>query len=109
MAEKKIKIDNSSIRPPLSQEARESLMISLAIDLAEKQLREGTASSQVITHYLKLGTEKEKLERERIALENELTKAKTEAVESSKHFEELVEQAITAMQVYSGNGSDEYY
>ena len=90
--------------PAITPEARENQLISLAVDLAEKQLREGTASSQVITHYLKLGTEREK-----IFLDNELTKAKIEAIESSKHVEELMEQAIESMKRYSGNGdSDDY-
>ena len=95
--------------PAITPEARENQLISLAVDLAEKQLREGTASSQVITHYLKLGTEREKREREKIFLDNELTKAKIEAIESSKHVEELMEQAIESMKRYSGNGdSDDY-
>ena len=51
-------------RPALTPEARENQLISLAVDLAEKQLQEGTASSQVITHYLKLGSTKEKIEKE---------------------------------------------
>lgn len=99
---------NSSrkMRPALSPEARENQMISLAVDLAERQLMEGTASAQVITHYLKLGTTKEKLEREKLAEENKLLRAKTEAVQSSKHNEELYKDAIAAMRKYTGNGSD---
>lgn len=99
------------MRPALSPEARENQLVSLAVDLAEEQLRNGTASSQVITHYLKRGSckEKEQLELEKLALENELTKAKTEAVSSAKHIEELYEQAIVAMKKYSGqsDGTDE--
>ena len=92
------------MRPALSPEARENQLVSLAVDLAEEQLRNGTASSQVITHYLKLGSSREKLEKEKLTLENELTKAKTEAVGSAKHIEELYEQAIVAMRKYSGQG-----
>lgn len=89
-------------RPALDPEARESQMINYAVELAEKQLREGTASSQVITHYLKLATNKERLEREKLELEKELLVAKTEAIQSSKRVEELYEKAIASMQVYSG-------
>lgn len=95
------------IRPALTEEARESRMISFAMDLAEKQLREGTASSQVITHYLKLGTAQARLELERMKQENELLAAKTEALKSAKRVEELYANAIKAMRSYSGHGSDE--
>lgn len=100
--------DNSSLRdkrrmkPALSPEARENQMISLAVDLAEKQLLEGTASAQVITHYLKLGTMREQLEREKLEKENELLRAKTEALQSAQHIEELYADAIRAMKSYSG-------
>ena len=94
-------------RPAETPEARENQMISYAVDLAEKQLREGTASSQVITHYLKLGTQKEKLEREKLQLEKDLLIAKTEALQSQKRVEELYAEAINAMQVYSGRIGDE--
>lgn len=83
-------------------------MISLAVDLAEKQLLEGTASSQVITHYLKLGSTKERLEKEKLERENELLRAKTEALESAKHVEELYANALDAMRSYSGHGSDDF-
>ena len=99
-------------RPAFTPEGREGQMIALAVDLAEKQLMEGTASSQVITHYLKLGSTKANLEREKLALENELTKAKTEAIQSQKRMEELYTEAIKAMKEYSGKGGssdDEEY
>lgn len=96
-------------RPALTPEARENQLISLAVDLAEQQLREGTASSQVITHYLKLGSTREKLERERLEEENKLLKAKTEALQSQKRMDELYAEAIKAMKNYGGHGdSDEY-
>ena len=95
------------IRPALSPEARENQMISLAVDLAEKQLLEGTASAQVITHYLKLGTLKEQLEREKLEKENELLRAKTEALQSAQHIEELYAEAIKAMRSYSGSAADD--
>lgn len=96
-------------RPALSPEARENQMIALAVDLAEQQLREGTASSQVITHFLKLGTTKAELEKEKLQLENELTKAKTESVKSMKRSEELMAEAIKAFRNYSGNGDPDEY
>lgn len=108
---RKVKLDSQEIaprqRPAQTPDAREKQMINYAVDLAEKQLREGTASSQVITHYLKLATSKEKLEREKLELEKELLVAKTEALQSSKRVEELYAQAIKAMQIYSGTSPDE--
>ena len=91
------------IRPAMSPEARENQMIALAVDLAEKQLLEGTASSQVITHYLKLGTTKEKIEREILEKQKELIVAKTENLQSAKRIEELYTNSLKAMQNYSGN------
>jgi uncharacterized protein YcaQ len=95
------------MRPALSPEARENQMISLAVDLAEQQLREGTASSQVITHFLKLATQKERIEREILAEQKKLITAKTEALQSAKRVEELYADAINAMKKYSGHGGDE--
>lgn len=98
------------IRPALTPEARENQMIALAMDLVEQRLLNGTASSQETTHFLKLGTAKEKLERERLEKENELLKAKTEAIKSEQKMEELYREAIKAMGIYSGNrGQDDEY
>lgn len=82
-------------------------MISYAVDLAEKQLREGTASSQVITHYLKLGSTKERLEKEILEKQKELITAKTESIKSGKKVEELYLNALNAMKSYSGNRRSE--
>lgn len=91
--------------PPASNpEARENQLISLAVDLAEKQLMEGTAFSQVITHYLKLGSTKEKIEKEILEKQKELLDAKTESLRSAQRVEELYEKALDAMRDYSGNG-----
>lgn len=97
-------------RPAVTEEGRENQLVSLAIDLAEKQLVEGTASSQVITHYLKLGSTREKLEQERLARENQLLNSKIEAMESSKRVEELYSSALDAMRRYAGQepGEDDY-
>lgn len=106
----KVKTTNSSrkMRPALTPEARENQLISLAVDLAEKQLQEGTASSQVITHYLKLGSTKERIEREILEKQKELISAKTEALQSAKRIEELYTDAISAMRKYGGHGDEEY-
>ena len=90
------------MRPATTPEARENQMIALAVDLAEKQLIEGTASSQVITHYFKLATTKEKIEREILEKQKELIVAKTENLQSAKRIEELYSNALKAMQNYSG-------
>lgn len=96
-------------RPALTPEARENQLIALATDLAERQLQEGTASSQVITHYLKLGSTKERIEKEILEKQKELISAKTEALQSQKRVEELYANALKAMQHYSGQGeSDDY-
>lgn len=95
---------SKKIRPALTPEARENQLISLAVDLAEQQLRDGTASSQVITHYLKLGTTRERLEKELLEREVELKKAKTEAIQSAERIEKLYSEAITAMRDYGGHG-----
>lgn len=92
-------------RPPArSMEARENDAISLAYDLAEEQMRNGTATSQVITHFLKLGTERERLEREILAEQAKLVSAKTNAIEAEANMEETYQRAIEAMKRYSGNG-----
>lgn len=90
-------------RPAQSVEARENQLISLAVDLAEKQLMEGTASSQVITHYLKLGSTKERLEKQILEEQVDLLKAKTEALQSAKRAEELFADAMKAFAQYRGD------
>ena len=90
-------------KPATTPEARENEMISLATDLAEEQIREGSASSQVISHFLKLGSTRERLEQERLQHENELTRVKIEQIESQKRVEELYMEALTAMRSYSGD------
>lgn len=92
--------------PALTPEARENQMIAYAVDLAEQQLLDGTASSQVITHYLKLGSMRERLERERLEEENKLLRAKTDALQSAKRMEETYEKVLEAIKVYSGHGGD---
>lgn len=99
----------AKMRPALSPEARENQMISLAVDLAERQLMEGTASSQVITHFLKLGSQKANLELEKLKRETELLSAKKESIESSQKMDELYLEAINAMKSYNGHSDDDDY
>ncbi len=89
-------------RPALTPEARENQMIALAVDLAEQQLRNGTASSQVITHYLKLATTREQLEQEKLELEKQLLAAKKEAIQAQASSAEMYEEAMKAFSRYSG-------
>jgi len=95
-------------RPATTPENRENQLISLATDLAEKQMQEGTASAQVISHYLKLGSTREKLEQERLSRENLLLGAKADQLASAKRIEELYETALNAMRSYAGQLVDEY-
>lgn len=104
---KKVAEDTIKRRPALTPEARENQMISLAIDLAEKQLMEGTASAQVITHFLKLGSTKERLQQEMMEKQKELVEAKTESLQSAKRIEELYANAVKAMRSYSGSEEDD--
>ena len=97
------------MRPAITPEARENQVISLAYDLAEQQIRDGTASSQVISYFLKRGSEREKLERERLIEENKLLRAKTKAVESAEEIKELYTEALRAMRNYSGQGDPDEY
>lgn len=91
-------------RTPLSVEARENQIIAMTMNLAEKQIEEGTVSAQVMTHFLKLGTEKYRLERAKLEHENRLLEAKTEAIKSGSHLEEMLEDAMEALKSYSYRG-----
>ena len=110
MAKSKVKSVNTTNkvkrRAAMSPEARENQLISEAVDLAEEQIINGTASSQVITHFLKLGSMKERLEREKLQNENELLKAKVKNLESAERSEEMYRKVINAMREYSGNDID---
>lgn len=86
-----------------SQEEREVRCIGLAMDVAEQQLLSGTASSQVICHFLKLGTIKEQEEVEKLRRENDLLEAKRKAYESAEDIKALYGEAIDAFKIYSGS------
>ena len=100
---RKTELDQPRRKPATTPEGRENEMVSKAIDLAERQIEEGTASSQVITHFLKLGSTRERLEQQRLEHENELTRVKIEAIESQQRVEELYREALTAMRSYAGD------
>lgn len=89
-------------RPATTPEARELELASAAYDLAEEQIKGGTASSQVITHFLKMGSTRERLEQQRIAHENDLLQVKREQIEGQARVEELYKSALDAMKSYSG-------
>lgn len=92
------------VKPALTPESEEQQMINLAVNLAKKRLLDGTASSQLIVHYLKLGTENTQLEREKLRSENKLLDAKTEAIQSQKRDEELYKEVLDALKLYGGHG-----
>ena len=105
---KNVSRSNRKKRPPATTpEAREHQLISLAIDLAEEQLVNGTASSQVITHFLKLGSSRDKIEKENLRYKGELLKAQTEAIASEQRMEDLYQKALDAMRLYSGEDPQE--
>ena len=97
------------LRPALTPDAREKQLISLAVDVAEEQLLNRTASSAVVVHYLKLASQREELERKRLEAEIKLQEAKIQALESTKRIEDLYSEAITAMRRYSGQGDPDDY
>ena len=101
--------DELKPKKALSPDARENQLISYATNLAEKQLMEGTASSQVIVHYLKLGSSKERLEKRLLEEQVKLAEAKTELIQSTQKMEQLYADAIEAMRRYSGHGDEHEY
>lgn len=103
-----VKKPRKTRRPATTPEGRENQLISLAVDLAEKQLISGNASAQVITHFLKLASTREKLEQERLQRENLLLSAKVDQIASGKRIEELYEKALNAMRVYAGKDVMDY-
>lgn len=97
------------LKPALTPESKENQMISLAMDLVEQRLRDGTASSQETTHFLKLASPRAKLEQERLMRENELLAAKTKALADAEEIKVLYEEALKAMRRYGGHGDEDEY
>lgn len=109
---KKAQVGSSSeprkrIRPALTPDARENQLVSLAIDLVERRLIEGTASSQETTHFLKIGSSTAKIEKRILEKQEALLEAKTQAIQSAQRIEELYDNAISAMRNYSGQGGSD--
>lgn len=104
----------SKTRAALTPEAREDQLVSLAVDLIEQRLRDGTASSQETTTLLKLASRKSRVELELLEKQAELVKAKTENLRAQQHMDEMYAKAVSAMRSYSGvdlndeDSSDEY-
>lgn len=96
-------------RPQIDPEAREMQMAALAMDLVEQRLRDGTASSQETTYFLKLVSTKAQLENEKLRKENLLMEAKTEALQDSKEYKAIVQDALNAMLNYQGRGNQDEY
>ena len=87
-------------------EGRENEMIMLAYQEVERRIRDHTATSQELCHFLKMGSEKERLEREKLEVEMELQRVRADSIESGKYMEELYNNAIAAMKLYSGVEED---
>lgn len=112
MAKGKSKIpDNtpSGMRPGLTPEAEENQIIAMAYNLVKQRIADGSASSQEVTHFLKMGSSKARLEKERLIEENKLLQAKTKALESAEDMKELYAEAIKAMASYQGHGDPDEY
>lgn len=97
--------EKRTIAPAATPEAREKQMVALAVDLAEKRLLDGTASNQLVVHFLKLGTMQAELERKKLEMETELLEAKKKALDSAERSEQLYREAMDAFKTYAGYGS----
>ena len=102
MATRQKAVDIPKIRRPTTPEEDENELIGLAIDLARKQLRSGSASPSTINHYLKLASKREDLERKVLEQKVELMTAQTENIKAAQRTEELYSEALKAMRLYSG-------
>lgn len=105
----KVKPETPKRPPATTIQARENQLIAITVNLAEKQIRDGTASSQIITHFLKLGTAREELERDKLRNENELLKARVDAIVATADRDIMYGKAIDAMRLYSGEADEEEY
>ena len=101
------KTSRRSSRPASSPKERENQLIAKAYDLAEKRIEEGTATSQEVCFFLKLGSSKEQLEQKLLDTEVELAKAKAQALRDTKDIKELYENAQKAILTYQGKDNGE--
>lgn len=90
-------------KPASSPEAREKQLTRLAVDLAEKQLRDGTASPSIINHYLKIASSRESLERDILEKQAKMIEAKAQNITRDREVEELTKSAIEAMRSYTSS------
>lgn len=104
-----LEVDMKDRRPALTPEAREQQLANLAMNVAEQQLIDGTASSQVITHFLRIASTEQQRKMEKLEEENKLLRAKTESLQAMQRSEELFAEAISAMKLYSGEKTEEDY
>lgn len=102
MKRRATEVPHRDFAPARTPEERQDILIARAMDLVEQRLIDGTASAQETTHFLKLATEKERLERQKIAQEIELSRAKISAIESAQKVEELYAEAMKAFGIYRG-------
>lgn len=93
--------------PAKTPDERESMLVSAAMDLAERQIAEGTASSQLLTHFAKLGSSRERLEQDRLRNENAVLRKKLETMEAAVDLKNLMEDALSAFKGYSGESTDD--
>lgn len=100
-------VERTKLPPVRTAQARENQLINLAIDLVERQLQDGSASSQVITHFLKLATTREKLENEKLRSDLRVAEAKIKQYNSADELKELYAAAMDAMKGYSADSEDE--
>lgn len=101
------KKEERDLRPATTIEGRENQLVSMAMDLAEQRIRNGTATSQELSHFLKLGSTREKLEQERLRQENLLTEAKIRSQANDADTKELLERAMAAFSTYRGDSVDD--
>lgn len=88
-------------------EAREAQLAAMAYDLAEEQIREGTVSSQVMVHFLKVGSTREKIELQKQKQETILVEAKVKDLQNVEEMKKLYMEAMDAMRGYAGHGEVE--
>lgn len=100
-------IESPPTRPAITFEGRENQLIALAVDCVEQRMRNGTASAQEYIHYLKLASTKERLEKEKLELELELVRAKTEALQAAQKNEALYAEAMAAFKRYTGHPDED--
>ena len=105
----KEKKEPRKLRTPSTSEGEENMLIALAYDRAKEKLLDGTASSQIIMHFLKAGSKRERLENKKLESENDLLLAKKKSLEDSADSKEMYEEAIRAFRGYSGQDVDDAY